>query len=47
MPATIELAECECCGFECEPVELAAGPSGDPTCSDCLATFAETALWAY
>lgn len=48
-PATaeVELVACEFCGWECEPVELQPGPSGDPACSDCLATFRETSLFAY
>lgn len=37
----IELASCEFCGHVCEPVELQPGPSGDPCCGDCLATFAD------
>lgn len=40
-PAAIELAACEFCGHVCEPVELQPGPSGDPACDDCVATFRE------
>jgi hypothetical protein len=46
-PAPVELAVCEFCDWECEPVELQPGPSGDPCCSDCLTTFAGASLYAY
>jgi len=35
-----EKAFCPSCSYLCEADELAAGPSGDPVCSDCLATWA-------
>jgi hypothetical protein len=43
----IELVACEGCGWECEPVELEPGPSGDPHCSDCLQTIAQNRPYAY
>lgn len=43
----IEKAFCDGCFYLCDADELAAGPSGDPHCSDCLATYAETSLFAY
>lgn len=45
--APVELASCESCGHECEPFELQPGPSGDPACDDCMATFHETSPFAY
>lgn len=46
-PAPVDLAECECCHWGFEPVELEPGPSGDLFCSDCLSNFHETSLYAY
>jgi predicted DNA-binding transcriptional regulator YafY len=43
-PATPK-AFCTSCSYLCEADELAAGPSGDPHCSDCVATFAESSLY--
>lgn len=42
----IEKAFCTSCSYLCDADELAAGPSGDAYCSDCLATFAETSLYS-
>jgi len=46
-PLEVELAACEFCGWVCEPVELQPGPSGDKACSDCMANFHDTSLFAY
>jgi hypothetical protein len=38
-PDTDDQPACTGCGWD-DPDELAPGPSGDPHCSDCRATFA-------
>jgi hypothetical protein len=37
--APVDSAACEFCGWEFEPQELQPGPSGDKTCTDCLASW--------
>lgn len=36
---TVEKAFCSSCSYLCDADTLTAGPSGDPTCADCLTTW--------
>jgi predicted DNA-binding transcriptional regulator YafY len=38
---TVEKAFCTSCQYLCDADDLAAGPSGDQTCGDCLSTWAD------